>query len=201
MPSFKEVLAKRLKQARTDAGLTQAKLAAAVNSCGVSCTQSQIAGYENAASRSTPDAEKLAAIAKALEKSADWLCGLDIKGNSEAESKTISPNLWLRHFLAIISDPLITEGLKVEGGLPADAHRPNIEYINHVKAERSQRPYARRRGRHEPGNVQARLAAREVSRRAVHRRRSRRTKRCIQGVCTAVPGVDAGCVPAGRCGH
>ena len=135
MPSFKEVLAKRLKQARTDAGLTQAKLAAAVDSCGVSCTQSQIAGYENAASKSIPDAEKLAAIAKTLEKSADWLCGLDIKGNSEAESKTISPNLWLRYFLAIISDSLITEGLKVEGGFPLRVHRPNIVYINHIKAD------------------------------------------------------------------
>ena len=59
MPGFKDVLAKRLKQARNDAGLTQAKLAAAVDSYGVSCTQSQIAGYENASSKSIPDAEKL----------------------------------------------------------------------------------------------------------------------------------------------
>lgn len=79
MPRFKEVFAKRLKLARVDADFTQAKLAATVASCGVACTQSQIASYENAASKSIPSAEKLAAIAKTLEKSADWLCGLDTK--------------------------------------------------------------------------------------------------------------------------
>lgn len=101
MPSFKEVLAKRLKRARTDAGLTQAKLAAAVDSCGVSCTQSQIAGYENAASKSIPDAEKLAAIAKTLEKSADWLCGID---REEAHTQ-ITSEQWVERMLDMVDYP------------------------------------------------------------------------------------------------
>ena len=101
MPSFKEVLAKRLKRARTDAGLTQAKLAAAVDSCGVSCTQSQIAGYENAASKSIPDAEKLAAIAKTLEKSADWLCGID---KEEARTQ-ITSEQWVERMLDMVDCP------------------------------------------------------------------------------------------------
>lgn len=102
MPNFKETLAKRLKHARNDAGLTQAKLAAAVDSYGVSCTQSQIAGYENASSKSIPDAEKLAAIAKALEKSVDWLCGLDRKEEARAQ---ITSEQWVARLLDMIDYP------------------------------------------------------------------------------------------------
>lgn len=138
MPGFKDVLAKRLKQARNDAGLTQAKLAAAVDSYGVSCTQSQIAGYENASSKSIPDAEKLAAIAKVLEKSIDWLCGMDAEQHEEKDAKDekITSEQWLRYFLRILNAPQITEGY-ITTIYEADevcrkTTRPNMELVNHI---------------------------------------------------------------------
>lgn len=64
------VFPERLKQARTDAGMTQANLAA---ECGLA--YASISAYEKG--QKTPNVTTAAAIAKALKVSLDWLMGLD----------------------------------------------------------------------------------------------------------------------------
>lgn len=66
---MENVFPERLKQARTDAGMTQANLAA---ECGLA--YASISAYEKG--QKTPNVTTAAAIAKALKVSLDWLMGL-----------------------------------------------------------------------------------------------------------------------------
>lgn len=67
---MENVFPERLKQARTEAGMTQAHLAA---ECGLA--YASISAYEKG--QKSPTVHTAAAIAKALGLSLDWLMGLD----------------------------------------------------------------------------------------------------------------------------
>lgn len=67
---MKNVFSERLKQARIDAGMTQAELA---KESGLSCAS--ISAYEKGGK--TPSVSIAAAIARVLRVSLDWLVGLD----------------------------------------------------------------------------------------------------------------------------
>lgn len=93
------VFAKRLKEARTERGLTQKELAAL---SGVSTVM--ISSYErtDAETGKNPALSSVFAIANALDVSIDWLCGLTEKPDVMNESSKIDTDLFLRSLIAML---------------------------------------------------------------------------------------------------
>lgn len=77
----------RLKTARERRGLTQDELAERAQT-----TQLSISRYEN--SKSTPAPDILAALALALEVSADWLLGLTDSPDGHLQAAELTPDEW-----------------------------------------------------------------------------------------------------------
>lgn len=88
--------AKRLKEARLKAGLTQAELAKKADT-----TAATISSYESDKGIKKASLDLAMSFAKALDVSLDWLCGLDIDGKSQKELDDENKLAALKTFLDI----------------------------------------------------------------------------------------------------
>lgn len=90
----------RIKSAREELKMTQTQLAQLLKT-----SQTTVAKYEHG--EQVPRADVLAAISKAIGKSADWLLfGSDAINSSD----DITPKQWVRYFLQLLKHPQGVEG-------------------------------------------------------------------------------------------
>lgn len=104
------VFAQRIKEARMKAGLSQAELS---RQTGVA--PATLSSYEITNSTKRPTIEKVVLIAKALNVSVDWLCGLKDSPEIEPEQAPLSVDveLLLRVIAEYVTHPY-KNGTKIE---------------------------------------------------------------------------------------
>lgn len=108
--NFKTIFPQRLKEARTEAKISQASLA---EFCGVN--QSSISSFEKGTG--TPNLEVAATIAERLGVSLGWLCGFGEK------AQNVTPTQWLGFLDSLINNP------------PTVEHKPLVDLRLHTGNE------------------------------------------------------------------